>query len=323
MRHGMKRVLQLVIQRCSMLSVTTLPLKSGLLLAAALCSGGVLANQVLANQALTNQVASNRVAALPAQPPQRIIALAPHLVENLFSIGAGDRIVGTSAYADYPAAAKQIPQVSDYSGVQIEKVLALKPDLVLAWKSGTPAADVTRMQQLGLTVVVTDIDDLAQLASHLRQLGQLTGTSESANQLADDYQQQLVQLEQQYQQATPVDSFYELWGNPLTTAANRAWPAQQLALCGGRNVFADTLGDYPQIGLEQVLVRNPTLIIQPISATEKRQLVNWQQWPALKAVKHQHILQPNADALHRTTLRMLPALRQLCQQIDIVRSQSR
>ncbi len=253
-------------------------------------------------------------------PPQRIIALAPHLVENLFSIGAGERIVGTSAYADYPAAAKQIPQVSDYSGVQIEKILALKPDLVLAWKSGTPAADITRMQQLGLTVVVTEIENLAHLASHLRQLGQLTGTSGRANTLADDYQQQLAKLEQQYQQATPVDTFYELWGNPLTTAANRAWPAQQVALCGGRNVFADAVGDYPQVGLEQVLVRNPTLIIQPISATEQRQLVNWQQWPALKAVQHQHILQPNADALHRTTLRMLPALRQLCQQIDDIRA---
>lgn len=257
-----------------------------------------------------------------AKMPQRIIALAPHLVENLYSIGAGERIVGSSDYADYPPAALKIPRVSHYSGVDIEKILSLKPDLILAWRSGTPAADLTRMQQLGLPVVVTDIRDLTELGSHIQLLGQLTGTSGQADLLAKQYLQQLEQLKLQYQHAKAVLTFYELWGNPLTTAANQAWPAQQLKLCGASNVFAAAVGDYPQIGLEQVLVRDPALIIQPISANEKRQLVNWQQWPAIKAVQQQQIIQPNADVLHRTTLRMLPGLKQLCQQIDQVRQRS-
>jgi len=268
-------------------------------------------------------VVQTKTAAEAVEPatkiPQRIIALAPHLVENLYSIGAGERIVGSSDYADYPPAALKIPRVSHYSGVDIEKILTLKPDLILAWRSGTPAADLARMQQLGLPVVVTDIKDLTELAHHIELLGELTGTSAQAGPLARQYLLQLQQLKQQYQQAKPVPTFYELWGNPLTTAANQAWPAQQLKLCGASNVFADAVGDYPQIGLEQVLVRNPELIIQPISANEKRQLVNWQQWPAIKAVQQQQIIQPNADVLHRTTLRMLPGLTQLCQQIDQVR----
>lgn len=271
-------------------------------------------------------VVETHPAAGPVEPaakmPQRIIALAPHLVENLYSIGAGERIVGSSDYADYPPAALKIPRVSHYSGVDIEKILSLKPDLILAWRSGTPAADLTRMQQLGLPVVVTDIRDLTELGSHIQLLGQLTGTSARADLLAKQYLQQLEQLKLQYQHAKAVPTFYELWGNPLTTAANQAWPAQQLQLCGASNVFAAAVGDYPQIGLEQVLVRNPALIIQPISANEKRQLVNWQQWPAIKAVQQQQIIQPNADVLHRTTLRMLPGLKQLCQQIDQVRQRS-
>ncbi len=271
-------------------------------------------------------VAQPNIAASAVEPaakmPQRIIALAPHLVENLYSIGAGERIVGSSDYADYPPSALQIPRVSHYSGVDIEKILSLKPDLILAWRSGTPAADLARMQQLGLPVVVTDIRDLTELGSHIQLLGQLTGTSAQADLLAKQYLQQLEQLKLQYQYAKAVPTFYELWGNPLTTAANQAWPAQQLQLCGASNVFADAVGDYPQIGLEQVLVRDPALIIQPISANEKRQLVNWQQWPALRAVQQHQIIQPNADVLHRTTLRMLPGLKQLCQQIDQVRQRS-
>ncbi len=271
-------------------------------------------------------VAQPNIAAGAVEPaakmPQRIIALAPHLVENLYSIGAGDRIVGSSDYADYPPSALQIPRVSHYNGVDIEKILSLKPDLILAWRSGTPAADLARMQQLGLPVVVTDIRDLTELGSHIQLLGQLTGTSAQADLLAKQYLQQLEQLKLQYQHTKAVPTFYELWGNPLTTAANQAWPAQQLQLCGASNVFADAVGDYPQIGLEQVLVRDPALIIQPISTNEKRQLVNWAQWPALKAVQQQQIIQPNADVLHRTTLRMLPGLQQLCQQIDQVRQRS-
>jgi vitamin B12 transport system substrate-binding protein len=277
---------------------------------------------VLLASAFATAAASASASALPtssAAPAKRIIALAPHLVENLYSIGAGTLIVGSSEHADYPAAAQAIPRVSHYSAVNIEKILALKPDLILAWRSGIAAADLQRLQQLGLPVVVTDIADLDQLADHLRQLGALTGHEVQANQLAADYQQQLSQLKQQYQKAKPVRVFYELWGDPLTTVSNQAWPAQQLAVCGAENVFATTLGDYPQVGLEQVMVQNPSLIIQPISAHEQRQLVNWQRWPELTAVKQQQIIQPDADVLHRTTGRMLAGVSQLCQQIDQIR----
>lgn len=254
-----------------------------------------------------------------AAPAKRIIALAPHLVENLYSIGAGALIVGSSEHADYPVAAQAIPRVSHYSAVNIEKILALKADLILVWSSGISAADLHRLQQLGLPVVVSDITDLAQLADHLRQLGALTGLEAEANRQAAAYQQQLLRLKQQYQKAKPVRVFYELWGDPLTTVANQAWPAQQLAVCGAENVFARTLGDYPQVGLEQVMVQNPSLIIQPISAHEPRQLVNWQRWPDLTAVKQRQIIQPDADVLHRMTGRMLAGISQLCQQIDQVR----
>lgn len=255
-------------------------------------------------------------------PAERIIALAPHLVENLYSIGAGDKIVGTIDYADYPAEALTIPRVGSFHGLNFEQIVALKPDLILAWHSGTAAADIAKLQRLGLPVVVSQVDTLADVASHLRQLGELTGLHASANQQAQRYLQQLTALQQQYQNAAAIAAFYELWGTPLTTVAQQAWPAQQLAICRVDNIFSSASAQYPQVNIEQVLSHAPALIIQPTSTSEPRELVNWSQWPGIPAVKMNAIVRPNADALHRSTVRMLDELTKLCQQIDQIRARS-
>lgn len=259
----------------------------------------------------------------PAAPARRIVALAPHLVENLYSIGAGNWIVGTTDFADFPAAAKRIPRVGNANGLQIEKIIALQPDLVLAWRSGTSAADIKKLKSLNINVVVTEIPTLADLADHLRVLGSLTGLALPADEQAQRYQARLAELQRYYQHKKKINTFYELWGDPITTVANNAWPAQQLALCGGQNVFANAQGDYPQVGIEQVLAMQPDIIIQPLSRSEKRKVLQWQQWPDIPAVKQKQILQPNADLLHRTTLRMLDGLSRLCQQMDTIRNQQR
>lgn len=255
-------------------------------------------------------------------PAERIIALAPHLVENLYSIGAGDKIVGTIDYADYPAEALTIPRVGSFHGLNFEQIVALKPDLILAWHSGTAAADIAKLQRLGLPVVVSQVDTLADVATHLRQLGELTGLHASANQQAQRYLQQLTALQQQYQNAAAIAAFYELWGTPLTTVAQQAWPAQQLAICRVDNIFASASAQYPQVNIEQVFSHAPALIIQPTSTSEPRELVNWSQWPGIPAVKMNAIVRPNADALHRSTMRMLDELTKLCQQIEKIRARS-
>lgn len=251
----------------------------------------------------------------------RIVALAPHLVENLYAIGAGANIVGTTDFADYPEAALNIPRIGNYHRIQIEQVLALKPDLVLAWRSGNPSDDLQRLQQLGINVVYTDIVSLNALAGHFRELGELTKHRQTANRIASHIELRLAQLAAQYQHQAKVPVFYELWGNPLTTVANQAWPAQQLALCGGQNIFADAIDDYPQVGIEQVLVRQPQVIVQPLSKTERSNELDWQQWPTIPAVAQQRFSRPDSDLLHRTTLRMLEGLTQLCQDIDRFRQQ--
>ena len=258
-------------------------------------------------------------ATLQAKPAQRIVALSPHLVEQLYSLGVGDRIVGTTDHADYPEAAKNIPRVGNYAHLQIEKILALKPDLVLAWTDGNPPADLTKLRQLGLTLVDSNPLQLTDIAKELRLLGQLTGAEAEAEQQAQLMEQGLEELEKNYAGKTKVTVFYELWQQPLSTVAQQAWPQQQLELCGAANPFANAIGDYPQVSLEHVIASQPQLIIQPVSVNEPRALLDWSRWPAVPAVQYQQFSQPNSDLVHRTTSRMLQGVRQLCADIDKTR----
>lgn len=255
-----------------------------------------------------------------ARQQQRIIALAPHIVEQLYAIGAGDQIIGTTAYSDYPEAAKQIPGVGSYAGLQIEKILQMQPDLIIAWKTGNPVADLQRLAHYGLNVVYSDLKRLEDVARELRTFGELTGRQAVAEAHALAYEQRLSTLRQTYADKTPLTAFYELWSQPLTTVAGHAWPQQQIELCGVHNPFEDALDDYPHVGLEQVLVTNPQIIIQPSKhSQDSPDAVNWEKWPSLPAVQHSAIFHPDADKVHRMTSRTLDEVEVLCQQIDDVR----
>jgi vitamin B12 transport system substrate-binding protein len=250
---------------------------------------------------------------------QRIIALSPHLVEQLYSIGVGDRIIGTTDHADYPEQAKNITRVGNYNHLQVEKILALKPDLILAWTDGNPPADIAKLRQLGLNVVDSNPLHLTDIAKELRLLGLHTGAAEAAEQQALLMEQGLTELRKTYSNKAKVRVFYELWQQPLSTVAQNAWPQQQLALCGAENPFSTAIGDYPQVSLEQVVATMPQLIIQPVSVNEPRALLDWSRWTAVPAVKYQQFSQPDSDLVHRTSSRMLSGVRQLCADIDKTR----
>lgn len=254
-------------------------------------------------------------ASLAVHPPKRLIVLAPNLVELIFSLGAGAHIVGTTDHADYPSEARLIPRVGNYAAIQLEKVVALQPDLILVWDTGTPAADIKKMQQLGLKVLHFQTHQLEDIASQLLQLGELVQQPAIAKSLAKNYLQQLKDLRQQYQAQSPVRVFYELWDNPLSTINKNAWPSQHLHVCGAQNLFENASASYPQVGLEQVISADPALIIQPVSENEPRTLVNWQRWPELMATKNNQIIQVDSDLLHRATLRTLDGVAILCHKI--------
>jgi len=283
-----------------------------------LFSTTVLANNTLVKEKLENHtpIKSINTDSIPLKN-QRIISLAPHIIEMLFSLGVGKNVVATTEHSDFPEAANQVPRIGNYARLKIEKILAYEPDLVIAWRLGNPLDDLARLKKLGVRIVYSDPKNLEDVADEMRLLGKLTGTSERADILANEYLAALKNLRQKFANKSPITVFYELWSNPLTTVSNNAWPQQHLNVCGAINPFIEGINDYPQIGLEQVVIAKPQLIIQPMSKGEPNpNAVNWLQWNEIPASIHKQLIQPNSDKLHRMTPRLLEELEKLCISID-------
>ncbi|MCL1141365.1 cobalamin-binding protein [Shewanella gaetbuli] len=248
----------------------------------------------------------------------KIIALSPHSVESLYAIGAGQHIVATTDHADYPDAAKNIPRIGGYYGVQMERVIELNPDLVVVWKSGNKAEDIAQIQSLGFKVFNSDPKSLDDVATELEKLGELTGYAQQANGVAKQYRDQLAMIRKDNHAKPAVEVFYQLWSTPLMTVSDGSWIEHIISACNGQNVFLDADSEYPQVSIENVLVKQPEVILQ--SLDEGNILgVNWQQWPELPAVKNKHIYQLNADLLHRASPRALLGVNALCAALDKAR----
>lgn len=255
------------------------------------------------------------------QEKPKIIALAPHIVETLYALGAGDQIIGTTDYADYPEQAKDIPRVGNAIKLQLEKIIAMQPDLVIAWKSGNPPEELERLKALGITVEYSQPDTFEQLADEIIRFGNLVKQETKAKQLAQQLLADLAQLKNAHQDKAPITVFYEIWPQPLTTVAKGSWPQQHLDICQAKNPFYQAITGYPQVSIEHAVSQNIEVIIQPSSKHSNEKLgYNWQQWQHLPAVKNQQFISPNADALHRMTPRSLLEVKNLCQQLDKARA---
>ncbi|MBB1451255.1 cobalamin-binding protein [Pseudoalteromonas sp. SG43-1] len=252
----------------------------------------------------------------------RIIALAPHIVENLFAIGAGDNIVGTVDYADYPSEAQSIERIGGYYGISLEKVLALKPDLVIAWKSGNQSEDLAQIERLGIKVYLSNPVTIAGVADELLTFGEFTGNIEQSQQAANAFTQKLNAIIKSQQDKKNITGFYQLWAEPMMTVSKNTWISQLIETCHVSNVFAQSVTDYPQISIENVIVTKPQVIIIPDEKSKTPQpIVNWQKWPEVPAVKNDQFISVNADLLHRFTPRMLDGLADMCDKIDASRKQ--
>ena len=255
-----------------------------------------------------------------ADKPLRIVALAPHIVENLYAIGAGDLIVGTLDYADYPQEATKIERIGGYNGISIEKLLMLKPDMVIAWKSGNQAEDLAKIKRLGIELYLSDPRFIEGVASEILKLGQITGHIEQSKQVAETFTAKLNAIKVTQKDKTTLTGFYQLWPEPMMTVSKNTWINQLIKTCQVTNVFANSDTDYPQISIENVIVTKPQVIIIPDEKTKRvMPTVNWQQWPEIPAVKYEQFISVNADLLHRFTPRMLDGLAQMCDKVDISR----
>lgn len=250
---------------------------------------------------------------------ERVISLAPSSTELAYAAGLGNKLIAASENSDFPEQARQLERVAGYSSINIERIIALKPDLILAWRSGGSAKALQQLESLGFTLFYTDSDTLNEIAERIEALSHFSDDPAAGLKTAQTFRQQLAGLRTRYSSRRKVSYFYQLSSSPLYTIALQSWPSEVFSLCGGINIFADAPAPYPQIGFEQVLARAPQIIFNSAHAVQNTE--QWLPWrEQIPAVAHNHIWSLNADWINRPTPRSLNAVQQVCDYFDQART---
>lgn len=275
---------------------------------------------VPAHAAITVTDDSSRELTL-AQPAHRIISLAPHLTELLFAAGAGDRLIAAVDYSDYPDAARELPRVGNAHNLDIERILALQPDLVVGWGSGNNRAQLDQLARLELPLYISEPGRLDSIADTIIDLGKLTGSQATAETAANEYLQRLHDLRSQYSGHESIRVFYQYWHRPIMTIGGRHLIDEVIRLCSGENIFAELQQLAPQVTREAVLEADPEVIIGSGEGTQRPPwLDEWTRWPQLRAVRNGHVYDIPADFLLRHSPRLLDGAEILCGQLQQVRA---
>ena len=258
-----------------------------------------------------------------AEPPaQRIIALAPNLVELVYAAGAGSHLVGVAAYCDFPLAARTLPVVSDYARVDLERVLALKPDLVLGWPSGNPSGGLARLRQLGIRLAMVELRRLSDVPEALESIGRLAGTESAARVAAADFRERMQTLAARYRARAPVSLFYQIWHEPLMTVGSQHLLHDLMSVCGARNLFGRLDRLTINIGLESLLAGNPELIVVSGDAAAADVTRARLRTMGLRAAQGQiGVVALDPDLLERQGPRLVEGAQRLCEVVDRVRTQ--
>lgn len=256
-----------------------------------------------------------------AHPAQRIISLAPHMTELLFAAGAGAQIVGAVEYSNYPPAAQRIARIGDSAQLDLERIVALKPDLVVVWQNGNAQRQLEKLLHLGIPVFYNEPRRLPDIARAIEQLGRLAGTEAVAQPAARAFAARVAGLQRRYAGRDPVRLFYQIWDRPLMTVNGEHLISDVIRMCGGRNVFAGLRALTPEISTEAVLAADPEAIGGVTAeAGQAGNLESWKSWPRLTAVARGNLFVIDSDLISRNTPRILDGAEQMCEQLAAARA---
>lgn len=252
-------------------------------------------------------------------PAKRIITLAPNLAELVFAAGAGDHLKAVVQYSDFPPQVQQIPQVGDAFRIDIERIMALEPDLVVAWKTGNPQTALQKLEQLGIKVWQIEIDEPAEIADAVEAIALAAGTGAHGKIVAQKLRDRLKTLVLENAGKAPLDYFFQIASNPLYTVNGQHIISRSMEVCGGRNIFSALPSLAPQVSRESVILADPQVMIAPQIQGESPALANWNEWPGLQAVSNKTLLYLPADDISRAGPRLLDSIELACSLLDEVR----
>ncbi|MBT1264085.1 cobalamin-binding protein [Pseudomonas sp. VS40] len=238
---------------------------------------------------------------------ERVVSLAPSLSEIVAELGAADMLVGVLDGGDRPTALAHVPSVGHYGQLDMERLLSLRPDLILLWPGSVGPAQREQLQRLNIPVYVAEPHSLEQLTTQVQAIAEQLGRAEAGRQLAAHLRQRLAELRQRYRRTEPLRVFYQVWNQPLYTLGGGQIISDALSVCGARNVFDDLKLPAPQVSIESVLQRDPEMIL----VGDQAQKEAWKVWPAMA----ERVRLVPDKGLERPSGQMLEAVGRLCQVI--------
>jgi len=252
---------------------------------------------------------------------ERIISLAPHITELVYSAGAGEKLVGVVEHSDFPMAARKLPIVGNSTTINIESIIKLAPDLIIAWKSGNRIQDIERLQSLGFGVWQTEIHQLEDIPNFIKTIGEKAGTIKTAHLKSSELLNILKSTKRKYLNQMAINAFYEIWHQPLMTMNGKQFISLALETCQANNIFSDLPLLASEVNLESVIQRDPQVILLGgESAFQESWYQDWLRYTELKAIKNQQIYKLDNDKYQRPTARLIEVLPELCKTIDKARS---
>ncbi|NWN50979.1 cobalamin-binding protein [Pseudomonas sp. MAFF 301514] len=238
---------------------------------------------------------------------ERVVSLAPSLSEIVVELGAADVLVGVLDGGERPAALVQVQSVGQYGQLDMERLLSLKPDLILLWPGSVGPAQREQLQRLNIPVYVAEPHSLEQLTTQVQAIAEQLGRADAGRQLAAQLRQRLAELRQRYQRGEPLRVFYQVWNQPLYTVGGGQIISDALSVCGARNVFDDLKLPAPQVSIESVLQRDPEMIL----VGDQAQKETWKVWPTMA----ERVRLVPDKGLERPSGQMLEAVARLCEVI--------
>ncbi len=260
-----------------------------------------------------------------AAPAQRIVSLAPHVTELLYAAGGSARIVGAVSYSDYPPQAKSIPRVGDNKSLDLERIVAMKPDLIVVWRHGNAMQQIDRLRELHIPLFFSEPHKLEDIPVTIDKLGHLLGTEQQASAASSAFRRDIGSLRARYANRPPVSVFYQVWDDPLMTLNGEHIVSEVIEVCGGKNVFADLKPLVPTISTEAVLAANPEAIVTATPGATNPEhalpsLDTWRKWPSMTAVARNNLFGIDGDLINRPTPRLALGAAALCEDLDAARS---
>jgi iron complex transport system substrate-binding protein len=254
------------------------------------------------------------------KPAQRIVAMAPHVTELLFAAGGGAKIVGAVSYSDYPEAAKRIPNIGSNRQIDMERVIAMKPDLIVVWMHGSSERQVDELRALGIPMFHSEPRKLDDIAASLQKMGKLMGTEAVAEPAAAALRKELGALRAKYASRPPVRMFYQVWDKPLYTLNGAHIVSDAIRVCNGVNIFAPLKVTAPIVSVEAVLQEDPEAIFSTGEGSQNDGGVDlWKPFTNMTAVKRNNLFRIDGNLLNRAGPRMIAGTAALCEKLELAR----